>query len=46
MDSPGAFQQRYRTSVEATFVVSLRIAKAKEATHNRFTANTAMRERH
>ena len=30
MDTSGAFQQRYRASAEATFVVSSRIAKAKK----------------
>ena len=30
MDSSGVFQQRNRASVEATFVISLRIAKAKK----------------
>ena len=30
MDSSGIFQQRNRASVEATFVISLRIAKAKK----------------
>ena len=30
MDSSGVFQQRNRASVEATFIISLRIAKAKK----------------